>query len=100
MAGFFAIGTKKWPHMGPWNMGKGLFRLVCLAALVGMVIIFYIAIQPPNDKVIYIVIAFFILAIAVWFGFENRRFMGPPIGEEIVRRQAVIKAAEAAVGEV
>jgi hypothetical protein len=36
----------------------------------------------------------------VWFGFESRRFKGPPIGEEVARRQAEIAAAEKAVGEV
>ncbi|MCX8515364.1 MAG: amino acid permease, partial [Alphaproteobacteria bacterium] len=31
LAGFFAIGTKKWNKMGPWNMGEGLYKLVAVA---------------------------------------------------------------------
>ena len=41
-----------------------------------------------------------VLTGAVWFGFETRRFRGPPIGDEVARRQAEIAAAEKAVGEV
>jgi hypothetical protein len=33
----------------------------------------------------------------VWFGFESRRFKGPPFGEEVARRQAEIAAAERAL---
>ena len=46
-----------------------------------------------------ITIGFLVLTAVLWFGFENRRFQGPPIGEEIAKRQAAIKAAEQAVGE-
>jgi amino acid transporter len=100
MCGFFAYGGPKWRHPGPWSMGGGLFRLVCILALIGMGIIFYIAVQPPNDKVLWIVIGFLVLAAALWFGVENRRFMGPPQGAEIAKRQAAIADAERAVGEV
>jgi hypothetical protein len=33
------------------------------------------------------------------FVLQGKRFAGPPIGEEIKRRQAEIRAAEVAVGE-
>jgi len=39
------------------------------------------------------------LTAVVWFGFERRRFRGPPIGDEIAKRQAAIRDAETAVGE-
>ncbi|TIM18956.1 MAG: amino acid permease, partial [Mesorhizobium sp.] len=97
--GMLAFGTAKWPTPGPWNLGAGLFKLFCALSIVGMVIIFYIAIQPPNDKVLYITIGFIVLTALLWFGFENRRFQGPPIGDQIAKRQAAIKAAEVAIGE-
>ena len=84
---------------GPWDIGAGLFRLVCVLSIIGMAIIFFIAIQPPNDKVLYITIGFVILTAILWYGFENRRFQGPPIGDEIAKRQAAIEAAEVAFGE-
>lgn len=97
--GMFAYGTAKWEKPGPWAMSAGLYKLISFLSIVGMVIIFYIAIQPPNDKVLWIVLGFIALALVIWVVFENRRFAGPPIGAEVAKRKAAIAAAEAAVGE-
>ncbi len=97
--GMVALGTAKWPKAGPWDLGTGLFKLVSFLSIVGMAIIFYIAIQPPNDKVLWIVLGFLVLAAVLWFGVENKRFKGPPMGDEIKRRQAEIAKKEAAFGE-
>ncbi len=97
--GMVAFGTAKWPKPGPWDLGAGLFKLVCLLSIIGMAVIFFIAIQPPNDKVLWIVIGFLVLTAVLWFAVENKRFKGPPIGEEIKRRQAEIARKEAAFGE-
>lgn len=99
VCGALAFGGPKWRTPGPWAMSAGLYKLVTLLSVVGMAIIFYIAIQPPNDKVLWIVIGFVVLALLVWVLAENRRFEGPPTGDLIAKRQAAIKAAEAAVGE-
>ncbi|PZQ95861.1 MAG: amino acid permease [Cereibacter sphaeroides] len=99
VAGFLAWGTPKWPTPGPWAMSGGLYKLISILSFISMAIIFYIAIQPPNDKVLTIVIAFLILAVIIWYAVENRRFKGPPIGDEIKARAAAIAAAERAVGE-
>jgi amino acid transporter len=97
--GMLAYGTAKWPKPGPWAMSGGLYKLVTVLAMIGMVIIFYIAIQPPNDKVLWIVIGIVALLVVLWFGVENRRFKGPPVGDEIKRRQAEIAKKEAMFGE-
>jgi uncharacterized membrane protein YjgN (DUF898 family) len=81
-------------------MGGGLFRLVALLAVLGMGVIFFVAIQPPNDFVVWIVLGILLLAALLWLGVESRRFRGPPTGAEIARRQAMIAEAERAVGEV
>jgi amino acid transporter len=99
VAGAIAFGGPKWPTPGPWAMSAGLYRLMTVLAVVGMVVIFYIAIQPPNDYVLEIVIGFLVLAAILWLAVENRRFKGPPIGDEVKKRAAIIAAAEAAVGE-
>jgi amino acid transporter len=99
MAGMFAYGTAKWPNPGPWAMPAGVFKLVCVLALIGKGVIFYIAVQPPNATVLWIVLGFIALAVVLWFAAENRRFKGPPMGDEVKRRQAAILAAERAVGE-
>jgi amino acid transporter len=97
--GFFAFGTSKWPAPGPWNLGAGFFKLLSLLTIVMMGIIIFVAIQPPNDAVGEITLGFIVLAIVIWFVFEQRRFKGPPIGAEVAKRQAEIAAAEKAVGE-
>jgi amino acid transporter len=100
MLGFFFIGTKKWPKMGPWNMGAGLYRLVALLALAAMIVIFAIGIQPPNDWALKITGGFLVLALVFWVVVEAWRFKGPPIGDEIAKRQAEILKAEHEVGEI
>ncbi len=97
--GFVAIGTPKWSVMGPWNMGIGLYRLIAVLAILAMAMIFYIGIQPPNDWALPITVGFLVITGIVWFVFENKRFKGPPIGDEVKKRAAEIAAAEKAVGE-
>ena len=98
--GFFAIGTAKWPKMGPWDIGIPMYRLFAVLSVLCMALIIYIAVQPPNDKVLWITLAFLVLTAVIWVLVENKRFQGPPIGEEIKRRQAELLAAEKAVGEI
>ncbi len=98
--GLVTIGGPKWPAMGPWNMGIGAYRIVAVLSLISMALIFFIGIQPPNDWALIITVGFVVLSLAIWALFENRRFQGPPIGDQIAKRQAAIRAAEKAVGEV
>ena len=99
VAGFFAFGTPKWPNPGPWAMSAGLYKLVTLLSVVGMGVILFIAVAPPNERVLYVVLGFIALALILWVTVENRRFEGPPTGEKIAARKAAIAAAEAAVGQ-
>jgi amino acid transporter len=100
IAGLFAYGTAKWPNPGPWAMSAGAYKLVTVLSVIGMAVILFIAVAPPNERVLYVVLGFLALAIILWFAVENRRFQGPPIGEAaIAKRQAAIAAAEKAVGE-
>jgi amino acid transporter len=94
----FTYGTAKFPAPGPWNLGGPLFRLVCVLSIIAMGVIIFAGIQPPNDWALPISVGFIVLSLVLWLLFENRRFKGPPIGDEIKRRQAEIKAAEAALG--
>ncbi len=99
VAGFFAYGTAKWPNPGPWAMSEGLYKLVTVLSVVGMAVILFIAVAPPNERVLYVVVGFILLALVVWVLFESRRFKGPPVGDEVKKRAAAIAAAEAAVGQ-
>ena len=73
-----------------------LGRLLMLA---GTVLVVYAGIQPPFDILINYAVGLLVLLLVIWFGFERKRFQGPPIGDMIARRQAEIRAAERAVGE-
>ena len=97
--GIVAIGGPKWSTMGEWNLGTGMYKLVAILSILAMVLIFFIGIQPPNDWALPITVGFLILTGIVWLAFENKRFKGPPIGDEVAKRQAEIAAAEHAVGE-
>jgi amino acid transporter len=99
VAGMFAYGTAKWPTPGPWAMSGGVYKLVTVLSVVGMGVILFIAVAPPNERVLYVVLGFLALALILWFAVENRRFEGPPTGARIAARKAAIAAAEAAVGE-
>ncbi|MEY3307604.1 MAG: hypothetical protein RLZZ413_1642 [Pseudomonadota bacterium] len=99
VAGLFAYGSAKWPTPGPWAMSAGVYKLVTVLAVVGMGVILYIAVAPPNERVFWVVAGFIALALILWVTVENRRFEGPPIGDRIAKRKAAIAAAEAAVGE-
>jgi amino acid transporter len=94
-AGVLAHG-RSWTTMGPWDMGP-LFRVVGALAVLAVAVIFYLGVQPPNENALPITLAFLVLTAVVWFGFERRRFQGPPVGEEVLRRQAEIAAAERAL---
>ena len=66
---------------------------------IGTLFVIYAGIQPPFDILINYAVGLLVLLLVIWFGFERRRFQGPPIGDMIARRQAEIRAAERAVGE-
>ncbi|MBL7471136.1 amino acid permease, partial [Escherichia coli] len=76
----------KWNKMGPWNLGEGMFKLFAILSILAMALIFVIGIQPPNEWALYITVGFLVVTAAVWFGFERRRFQGPPIGDAVAKR--------------
>ncbi len=95
--GFFAYG-RTWTRMGPWQLG-GLIGRWRWCAVAGGVLFIAIGMAPPNEKAALVVGGSVVALMVAWFGFERRRFPGPPVGVINPERQAVIAAAEAAVGE-
>jgi amino acid transporter len=95
IAGLFAY-QKTWTKMGPWDLGP-TFRVVAVLSIICVAIITYLGVQPPNDAALQITVGFLVLTAVVWFGFERKRFAGPPIGDEVARRQARIAQEEAAM---
>jgi amino acid transporter len=111
VAGFFAEG-KTWTNFGTFRLGglSKLFGIIVMIGTVAVVVGGHTFVQSiPADEaagtsfvpgLIWYSLGFAAFLAVIWFGIENRRFQGPPIGEAaIAKRQAAINAAEAAVGE-
>ena len=46
---------------------------------------------------LYYSLGFVIFMAVIWFAIENKRFKGPPMGDEIKKRQVAIAAQEKAL---
>ena len=84
--------------MGPWDIGW-LYRPLAVVCVAGGGLLIAIGMAPPNEKAVWLVAGLALVLTAIWFGWERRRFQGPPQGVMVTERQAAIAAAEAAVGE-
>jgi hypothetical protein len=80
-------------------MGQAAYRIVAVLAIAAIALVFYLGVQPPNDAALWITGAFLAITAVVWFGFERRRFKGPPMGDQVAQRQAEIAAAEHALAK-
>lgn len=109
-AGLLAEG-KSWTEYGPFRLGVWS-KPFAVITIIGVVILAYAGIQPPFNPIILPLfpdlvfplnqltnpLIFLAVAMALgWFLSERKRFKGPPIGEEIKRRQAEIAARERAL---
>ena len=84
--------------MGPWSIGRWYWPLAALSVAWCLALI-VVGMQPPNERSIWVVgIAAVLMAIA-WFGWERRRFPGPPRVDRAAPSAESIRSAEAAVGE-
>ena len=98
-AGLFSEG-RSWTRKGPFSLG-GWSRPVSALALLGSVALVVVGVQPPNEKVGYLLAAGLAAMTVIWWTVERQRFMGPPTSAESIRaRQVAIAAAEKAVGEI
>lgn len=75
-AGCLAYG-RTWHHMGPWELGRW-FRPLAVLSVLGCGFLLVIGVQPPNQQALWIVGGTTVAMVGVWFGFERRRFRGPP----------------------
>jgi amino acid transporter len=97
-AGLRAEMNGTWTTKGPFHLGAAS-KIVAVLAIIGCALLIFVGVQPPNEKVGYLIVAMLVVMAIIWVAFEARRFRGPPIGDMIGRRQAEIAAAERALGE-
>lgn len=76
-AGFYAWG-RSWTEPGPWSIGAW-YRPLAVLAMVGCGGLIVIGMQPPNQQAAWIVGGMLVAMVIVWFGFERKRFQGPPL---------------------
>ncbi len=98
-SGLRAEMTGQWKNKGPFQLGAAS-KPVAVLAIAGCALLIFVGVQPPYEKVGYLIVAMLIAMLVIWVAFESRRFQGPPIGDMIAKRKAEIAAAEKAVGEV
>lgn len=97
-AGLLAEINGKWTKKGPFSLG-GASKLVAVLAIIGCLLLIFVGVQPPQEKVGYLIVIMLVVMAVFWFAFEGKRFQGPPMTEDAVkRRQAIIAAEEKAVG--
>jgi amino acid transporter len=95
-AGLFAEG-RTWTEFGPFRLGV-LSKPLALLTILGVIVLIYIGIQPPNDILITYGLGLIVLMLVLWFGVARTRFPGPPVTREaIAARAAEIAAEEKAV---
>ncbi len=75
-AGLLAYG-RTWTRFGPWQL-RVWYRPLAAVSVIGCLFLLLIGVQPPNQLALRIVSGAAVLMIVVWFGFERRRFRGPP----------------------
>jgi amino acid transporter len=97
-AGLRAEMTGRWTAKGPFHLGAAS-KSVAALAIIGCALLIFVGVQPPYEKVGYLIVAMLIAMLVIWVAFESRRFKGPPIGDMIAKRQAQIAATEKTLGE-
>jgi amino acid transporter len=108
IAGLFAEG-KTWTKYGSFRLGalSKLFAVIVLLGTIGVIIgghAFVPSLTTADGGWVpglwVYTLAYLVLLGIAWVLFENKRFQGPPIGEEAIkRRQAEIAAKEAALAK-
>lgn len=85
-----------WKNKGPFNLGGASIPVAALA-IIGCGVLIFAGVQPPQEKVLYLIVAMVVVMIIVWFAGVRNSFQGPPVGDEIKKRQAAIAEAEKAM---
>ena len=108
IAGFFSEG-KTWTSFGPFRLGawSKLFAVIIMIGTAVVIVaghVFVPSIEADAAAktgfvpgLVYYSVGFTVFLAVIWFGLENRRFKGPPTGDEITKRQAALAAQEKAL---
>ena len=84
-AGFFAYG-KTWTNMGPFVLGQGVFKLLAVISVLGVLVLIWIGVQPPNEKALPFTLIFVGLLAAGWWTGARQFFTGPPLISTVAQK--------------
>ena len=77
LVGLIAFG-RTWTSMGPFNLGGRVYRILAVASLLGVAVLFWIGVHPPNEKALTATVAVAVLLAGSWWLGVRRVFRGPP----------------------
>jgi amino acid transporter len=86
-AGFFGFG-KTWTKMGPFNIGATAFKSLAVVSVLGVALLCWIGVQPPNDKALTVTIATIALLTIAWWAGVRKSFRGPPVMSTVAGKSA------------
>jgi amino acid transporter len=69
---------RSWNAVGLWNLGNW-YRPLAILSVVGCLGLIFIAIQPPNQRSVYVLGGVAVMLAVGWFSFARFRFPGPPV---------------------
>jgi amino acid transporter len=78
VVGLRALG-RTWTRMGPFDLGRRLYRGLGALAIAGVALVVWIGVQPPNEKALWVTAAMATVLLAAWWLGVRRRFRGPPL---------------------
>lgn len=97
-SGIFAEG-RTWKEKGPFQLGM-LSKPFAVAAVFGALVLAYVGMQPPNQKVVYVIVGLLAVLLAIWYGAGVRKsFVGPPVGKVSKEREQELSGLEGRLGE-
>jgi amino acid transporter len=97
-AGIFAEG-RTWTEKGPFQLGM-LSKPFAIGAVIGALVLAYVGMQPPNQKVVYVLAGLLIVLLAIWYGAGVRKsFAGPPLAGLSKERERELSGMEGQLGE-
>ncbi|MFP3247143.1 MAG: amino acid permease, partial [Paraburkholderia sp.] len=94
----FAEG-RSWTEKGPFQLGM-LSKPFAIGAVIGALVLAYVGMQPPNQKVVYVLAGLLIVLLAIWYGAGVRKsFAGPPLAGLSKERERELSGMEGQLGE-
>jgi hypothetical protein len=64
--------------MGPFALGRAAYRALAAASTLGVLLVIWISVQPPNGRALIVTGATLAVLVAAWWLGIRKTFRGPP----------------------